>query len=167
MSTQQHGRKSLAESEVFHILGNDRRRAIIQSLADRNGRVDVSDIATQIAETESDANSVPNNLYKSVYVSLQQTHLPRLEEDGVITYDSDKRTIAPGENFTDVITYVDGFGSDHSNVLIGHLLVGIGGLLAIALNGLGVPGFTSIDSVLLSVVVLVLISASSLYVILG
>ena len=166
MPRQQRERDSLKESEIFHILGNDRRRAIIQALAERNGQTDVSEIATGIAETESDKTTVPNNLYKSVYVSLQQTHLPRLEEDNVITYDSDGKTIEPGSNFADVLTYVDGFGTDHSEILLGHLLVSIGGLLVIALHGFGIPGLSRIDPVYLTVIVLVIVAGSSLYVVL-
>ncbi len=120
MSVQTSRSESLAESEVFHILGNDRRRAIVQLLARESGHVDVSDVATEIAETESDSGSVPNNLYKSVYVSLQQTHLPQLEEDGVIEYDSDAKTIQAGSHFDDVLVYIDGHTDNPSTFLQLH-----------------------------------------------
>jgi len=114
MSVQTNRTEPLEESEVFHILGNDRRRAIVQLLAEEGGQIDVSDVATEIAATESDTTPVPNNLYKSVYVSLQQTHLPQLEEDAVIEYDSDAKTIQSGRHFDEVLQYVDGHTDDHS-----------------------------------------------------
>ncbi|WP_323171397.1 ArsR family transcriptional regulator [Natrialba sp. PRR66] len=163
MSVQRSRPESLAESEVFHILGNDRRRAIVQLLAHQSGQVDVSDIATEIAATESETTSVPNNLYKSVYVSLQQTHLPQLEEDAVIEYDSDTKTIQPGPNFEDVITYIDGHDGDYTRVLQLHLAACVIGLGLIVLTGLDLPLLSSLDPVLWSVLILVAIAGSSLY----
>ncbi|NGM71231.1 helix-turn-helix transcriptional regulator [Natronolimnobius sp. AArcel1] len=163
MSVQTSRSESLAESEVFHILGNDRRRAIVQLLARESAQIDVSDVATEIAETESDSASVPNNLYKSVYVSLQQTHLPQLEEDGVIEYDSDAKTIQAGPNFDDVLAYINGHTDDPSTFLQLHFAACVLGLAVIALIGLDIPLLSSIDPVLWSVGVLLAVAASSLY----
>ncbi|RQH00347.1 DUF7344 domain-containing protein [Natrarchaeobius oligotrophus] len=163
MSVQTSRSDSLAESEVFHILGNDRRRAIVQLLARESGQVDVSDVATEIASNESDSTPVPNNLYKSVYVSLQQTHLPQLEEDAVIEYDSDAKTIEPGPNFADVLTYIDGHDDDYSSVLAIHLAISVLGLLLVALAGLQIPVIANLDPVLSTVLVLLVVAASSLY----
>ncbi|WP_226042278.1 ArsR family transcriptional regulator [Natrinema sp. DC36] len=167
MSVQTNRTEPLEESEVFHILGNDRRRAIVQLLAAEGGQIDVSDVATEIAATESDTTPVPNNLYKSVYVSLQQTHLPQLEEDAVIEYDSDAKTIQPGRHFDEVLQYVDGHTDDHSRVLGMHLGLCLLGLAIIALVGLGLPVVSSIDPVLSSVLLFLAVAASSLYQLLG
>ncbi|THE62997.1 ArsR family transcriptional regulator [Salinadaptatus halalkaliphilus] len=163
MSVQTRRSDSLAESEVFHILGNDRRRAIVQLLAQESGQIDVSDVANEIAATESDTTPVPNNLYKSVYVSLQQTHLPQLEEDAVIEYDSEAKTISPGPNFDDVITYINGHSEDQSQLLQLHLVACVLGLALIAIAGLNLPLLSSVDPVLWSVLVLLVVAASSLY----
>ena len=167
MSVQQHRTEPLAESEIFHILGNDRRRAIVQLLAGHSDQLDVSDVASKIAETEVDGSSVPNNLYKSVYVSLQQTHLPQLEEEGVIEYDSDAKTIEPGPNFGDVNQYVNGNNPSSRPVLVGHLAVCVLGLVVIVLAGLDLPLVSSVDPVLTTVFVLVAVAASSLYQLFG
>ena len=167
MSVQTNRTDSLEESEVFHILGNDRRRAIVQLLAEESGQVDVSDVASEIAASETDTTPVPNNLYKSVYVSLQQTHLPQLQEDAVIEYDSDAKTIQPGPHFDDVLTYIDGHSTGRSTTLQLHLALCVLGLAVIALGGLGIPVFSSVDPVLSSVLVLLVVAASSLYQLLG
>ena len=163
MSVQTNRSEPLAESEVFHILGNDRRRAIVQLLAEEAGQVDVSDIASEIAASETDTTPVPNNLYKSVYVSLQQTHLPQLQEDAVIEYDSDAKTIQRGPNFDDVLQYINGHGETESTALQFHFVVCVLGLAVIAFAGLGIPLLSSIDPVLSSVVALLAVAASSLY----
>lgn len=163
MSVQTSRSNALEESEIFHILGNDRRRAIVQLLASGPEQIDVSDVATQIAERESDTTPVPNNLYKSVYVSLQQTHLPQLEEDDVIAYDPEGKTIQPGAHFDEVLQYIDGDHADGETVLWFHLTVCVLGLLTIVLAGLTLPVLSSIDSTLIGVVALLLVGASSLY----
>ena len=167
MSVQTSRTDSLEESEIFHILGNDRRRAIVTLLAERPEYVDVSDIATEIAERETDTTPVPNNLYKSVYVSLQQTHLPQLEEDDVINYDADSKTIQPGANFEDVLGYVDDSDDVEESVLQLHLGLCVLGLLLIAMAGGGIPLISSVPPALWSVLVLLGVAASSLYCLLG
>ena len=167
MSVQTSRSDSLEESEIFHILGNDRRRAIVTLLAENQERVDVSDIATEIAERETDTSPVPNNLYKSVYVSLQQTHLPQLEEDAVIEYDPDSKTIQPGPHFEDVLRYVDDSDGVEEGILQLHLGLCVLGLVLIALAGGGVPLISSVPPALWSVLILLGVAASSLYCLLG
>ena len=165
MPVQKSRRKSLEESEIFHILGNDRRRAIVQILENNDGSIGVSEVASEIAEQESDSNPVPNNLYKSVYVSLQQTHLPHLEEEGVIEYDSDAKRIRSGPQFDDVRTYVDEEYAE--TILWFHLGLSMVGLAFVALEGVGVPGIARIDPLFVAVFVLLDIAVGSLYEILG
>ncbi|MFP9058956.1 ArsR family transcriptional regulator [Natrialbaceae archaeon A-chndr2] len=168
MSLQQRRSDTLAESEIFHILGNDRRRAIVQLLASEPGQVDVSAVATAIASQEvgedvssNENETVPNNLYKSVYVSLQQTHLPQLEEDDVISYDSSAKTLRRGEQFDAVYQYVDGEHTNDKQLMLSHLSLSVLGLVVIVLAGFSLP--FSIDPVLSSVLLFLLVGASSLY----
>lgn len=163
MSVQTPRTESLPESKIFHILGNDRRRAIVQLLTESSGRIDVSTIAEEIARRESDSSSVPNNLYKSVYVSLQQTHLPQLEEDRVIEYDPDSKTIRPGEHFDEVVQYADGNRNDLRTTIQLHLAFSVVGLVAIALAGSGLPLVSALDPVLASVLLFLGIATSCLY----
>ena len=167
MSVQSERGEPLAESEIFHVLGNDRRRAIVQLLAGRDGRLEVSEVATAIADEETGSDSSPENLYKSVYVSLQQTHLPRLEEDAIIVYDDDAKTIEPGPNFGAVVDYVDGDGSGPAPILLAHLVACTLGLVVVAVSGTSLPVVSALEPVFASVVVFVAVAASSLYGLLG
>ncbi|WP_254862674.1 DUF7344 domain-containing protein [Halovivax gelatinilyticus] len=154
----------LAESDIFHILGNDRRRAIVSELAARPDTVEVSTIATAVATREADSEEdVPNNLYKSVYVSLQQTHLPQLESDEVISYDPDEKTIRHGPQFDHVRTYLS--RTDHSGdrMVVLSLAVAITGLLTIVLSGIGVPIFDSVEPVVWGTLSLLIVSLGCLY----
>ncbi|MFC4989471.1 MULTISPECIES: DUF7344 domain-containing protein [Saliphagus] len=163
MSVQTGDSGTLEESEIFHLLGNDRRRAIIRYLTESEGRIDVSEVATRIAETEATGTPVPNNLYKSVYVSLQQTHLPQLEEDAIVVYDPDEKTVDRGPRFEDVLGYVDGDRGDRATALVVHLVTCVLALAVIAVTGFDVPVVGSVDPVLVAILALLVVGASSLY----
>ncbi|ASA76804.1 hypothetical protein [Thermococcus sp. 5-4] len=65
------------------ILGNDRRMLMIEYLKEKDGRVELRELVEYIAEREGDTDRKHR---KSVYVSLVQTHIPKLEREGVITF---------------------------------------------------------------------------------
>ena len=162
MESQANTPDRLEDSEIFHILGNDRRRAIVQFLAEENDHIEVSDVATAIADSESESDSVPNNLYKSVYVSLQQTHLPQLEEDGVVEYDSDGKLIHRGSNFQDVLMYVDADGVGQDRFVALHVVLSLLGLAGVTLAG-SLQFVSSGGLVVFTVGVLILIGASGVF----
>ncbi|WP_101296435.1 DUF7344 domain-containing protein [Halegenticoccus soli] len=96
---------SLAPGDAFDALGNDRRRCAVSVLADERGTLAVSELATAVAAAEADAVPPPNQTYKSVYASLRQTHLPKLESLSVIEYDPDAGTVAPGPQLDGIASY--------------------------------------------------------------
>ncbi|ASJ07636.1 DUF7344 domain-containing protein [Thermococcus pacificus] len=66
------------------ILGNERRMLLIEFLQMRNGRAELREIVEYIAEKEGNTDRKHR---KSVYVSLMQTHIPKLEHEGVLTFE--------------------------------------------------------------------------------
>ena len=91
---------TLDTDEVFYLLGNDRRRSIVLALVADDEPRDVSDLANEIAGGDDGS-------YKSVYVSLQQSHLQQLDDHGVIDYDSEERTVERGPRFDELASYVE------------------------------------------------------------
>ncbi|ASJ11658.1 MULTISPECIES: DUF7344 domain-containing protein [Thermococcus] len=65
------------------ILGNTRRMMMIEFLQQREGHAELRELVEYIAEREGDTNRKHR---KSVYVSLIQTHIPKLEREGVVTF---------------------------------------------------------------------------------
>ncbi|NJE54595.1 hypothetical protein [Thermococcus sp. 21S9] len=65
------------------ILGNSRRMLMIEYLQKSDGRAELRDMVEYIAENEGNTDRKHR---KSVYVSLVQTHIPKLEREGVITF---------------------------------------------------------------------------------
>jgi len=65
------------------ILGNTRRMLMIEYLRMSKGQAELRDMVEYIAEVEGNTDRKHR---KSVYVSLVQTHIPKLEREGVITF---------------------------------------------------------------------------------
>ncbi|AIF70248.1 hypothetical protein PAP_09350 [Palaeococcus pacificus DY20341] len=66
------------------ILGNERRMLLIEYLQKSNGKAELRDIVEFIAEEEGQTD---RRHRKSVYVSLVQTHIPKMERAGIISFE--------------------------------------------------------------------------------
>lgn len=81
--------QSIDRDEAFHVLRNQRRRFALHALKQRDEAVELGDLAEQVAAWEYDVE--PDGLTaqqrKRVYNSLLQTHVPELEETGLVEYD--------------------------------------------------------------------------------
>jgi DNA-binding transcriptional ArsR family regulator len=88
-------RHTLSECEIHQILSNPRRRAVLDHLGASPGAISVRDLSEAIAATETGESPAPTRVRESVYTSLHQTHLPKLQELGVVRYDRDRSEIRP------------------------------------------------------------------------
>lgn len=80
--------ENLPPATVFDLLSNERRLRMLSFLADRR-RAELSAIATHVAAVETGVPraEVTKADRKRVFISLYQTHVPRLAEHDVIRYD--------------------------------------------------------------------------------
>jgi len=92
-----------SKDELFQILSNSRRRYIIYYLSQGGNELSLKSLATKIAAVESDVSEsdITSDERQRVYISLYQTHLPKLEEAGIVTYDEDERTVALTDDVLD------------------------------------------------------------------
>lgn len=86
---------TLSADEIFELLKNNRRREILYYLEEADGSAAIKELARNIAAREHDvpASAVTDKQYKRVYVALVQTHVPKLENAGVIEFDEDEQTM--------------------------------------------------------------------------
>jgi hypothetical protein len=80
--------------EIHDILRNERRRKVLKQLQRRVEPVSLRELSEKIAALETGESPPPRNVRQSVYNSLHQTHLPKLDEKRVIDYDDDRKTVA-------------------------------------------------------------------------
>lgn len=98
-SSASNGDETLSEERLFDLLGNERRRSCLQCLAVVEGAITVQDLASQVAARVSDEERSPEDIRDSVYISLCQNHLPKLDDAGVVEYDAGEKTVGSGRAF--------------------------------------------------------------------
>lgn len=79
---------ALPKDELFHILSSQRRRHVLRYLAEHGDRVDMRDLAEQVAAWEHDTTveNLHSDQRQRVYIGLYQVHLPKLDDYGIINY---------------------------------------------------------------------------------
>lgn len=86
----------LSRDTVFDLLSSARRRYVLYYLRRHGGEATINELAKHLAAWENDAD--PEELTrqdeKRVYVSLYQTHVPKLEEQGIVDYDGDSSIVS-------------------------------------------------------------------------
>ena len=95
--------EEITKDEVFEVLSSSRRRLILYHLYRRGGKAVLRDLASDTAKAESESESeVDDDVVKRFYISLYQTHIPKLEEVGLVRYDSDSKTVSLTEQIEEV-----------------------------------------------------------------
>lgn len=100
---------ALTEEELFTILSNRRRRYILHELMREGERLDIGALSQEIAAFEDDVelHEVSSSDRKRVYTALRQSHLPKMDEAGVVDFDRDRGTVEPTPALEDVEIYMD------------------------------------------------------------
>ncbi|MBV0900951.1 DUF7344 domain-containing protein [Haloarcula salina] len=114
MSKQVHGDGSddeqhISKGEIFDVLQNERRRHTLQYLRENGGPVSLGDLASHVAAQEYDCPDadVTSAQRKRVYTTLQQSHLPRMDEAGIVEYDDETGTIERTEQTEELTVYLE------------------------------------------------------------
>ena len=129
----------LDEGTIHDVLRNDRRRLGLEALRESGGVASVSDIAETVAARESRTDPPPRKKRQSVYVSLHQTHLPKLASLDIVSYDSNDRDVELCDRIEDVEVYMEvvpEYGLSWGEFYFGW---GVLGLLAAIAVRIGVP----------------------------
>jgi hypothetical protein len=89
MQTTDSDGAGFPDAERFGLLRNHRRRYVLRYLAMEGNPADFDEMVDTVAAWENDVpvEDVSSDQRKRVYVSLTQTHLPKLDDAGVIDYD--------------------------------------------------------------------------------
>lgn len=101
------GDLDLDEATIHDVLRNDRRRLALEALRDSDGHASVSDLAEAVAARETGTDQPPTNKRQSVYVSLHQTHLPKLNSLEIVEYNSDARDVQLLERIEEIEVYME------------------------------------------------------------
>jgi len=118
-------------------LSNARRRFVISYLRSQDGRVPSQRTLTEprrVGERHPGRRAGDQQI-KRIYVSLYQTHLPKLEEAGLIEYDRENSTLEIRREADRLDEYLPTDGSERSNwQLVYGALAGLGLLAYLLLS---------------------------------
>ena len=127
----------LSQDIVFDILSSTRRRYVLYYLRTTDGPVRLTDLAEEVAawENETDRAEITDQERKRVYVSLYQTHIPRLAEAGLVNYDKDSGQIELAEGAVNIDRYLDSADDSYpwQRIYVGLAVASAGLLTATAL----------------------------------
>ena len=92
-----------SKDDLFEILSSTRRRRIIYYLAQEGPQLTLNQLATKIAAVETDTPEadITSDERQRVYISLYQTHLPKLEAASIVAYDDEERTVSLTDDIRD------------------------------------------------------------------
>lgn len=98
----------LTRSAIFDMLSNARRRYVLLYLQQR-AAASIRELSRDLAawENDVDVGAVSSKQRKRVYTALHQTHLPRLDEYGVVTYDRDRGEVRATDRLAVFGPYLD------------------------------------------------------------
>lgn len=94
---------------IFQVLGNQRRRYALHYLKHYENPAEIGTLATQVAawENEVPAPEVTSQQRKRVYNTLQQAHLPKLNETGFVEYDAANGLVELTDRAGDLDIYLE------------------------------------------------------------
>jgi hypothetical protein len=90
---------SIDKDDLFHLLQNGRRRAVLRYFA-ANPDQETYDMRTLAEEIAAWENGIPvaqlsSDQRQRVYIALYQSHLPKLDDYGVIEYNQPRGIVKP------------------------------------------------------------------------
>ena len=101
-------------------------------------------LSEAVATLETGEDPPPRNKRQSVYVSLHQTHLPKLDDLGIVVYDSESKEVSLQGKMREVEIYMDvvpKYGLSWGEY---YFALGLLGMLTSLAVLLGVPGVAAL-----------------------
>lgn len=83
--------------DVISLLGDGRRRKVLECLADDPQEMPLADLAEDIAmdEHEPPRSELPADTIQRIATSLYHVHIPQLVDAGVVEYDMERDMVRP------------------------------------------------------------------------
>ncbi len=147
----------LSKDVIFELLKNRRRREVLTYLLEAEDTVTLGELAEQIAawENDTDVNALSSDQRKRVYVALYQTHLPKMDDAGIIEYDQDRGLISLSDNADLLMMYLDTDTHQTDRWDRWYALLSVVGAAAVTAAYLEVPPVSLVPTIAVAAVVVV------------
>jgi hypothetical protein len=163
MNTTQSQGGHIDPEEIHDVLRNDRRRLTLQYLKQCLEPVEVRELSEHVAELEVGESPPPRNIRQSVYNALNQTHLPKLDDAGLVEFDTDRKVVSLCEAAREVDVYMNvdtplGISWD-----VYYRSLGVIALITILAADTNFTFFAGVESLVFATVFLFVFAISTLY----
>src|SRR6056297_1255671 len=151
-SEEEEFEPDLSRDLVFDVLKNRRRRYALHYLRNADETVQLSDLAEQVAAWENDiaVDAISAAERKRVYTALYQSHLPKLDDAGIVDYNQNRGIVELSTAAEQIDPYLEMDARDDITWCRRYLgLAGLG-FAAIVAAALGIPPFNGLAGLLLA-----------------
>lgn len=158
---------SLEQDTVFHLLQNERRRRALRCIADRDAPIDTRTLLEQVAAREYGlaVEDLTSDQRQRVYISLYQSHLPKLDEHAIVDYDQSSGVVTPTPLTDALVAYlsvgVDG-RTEQDRWTTHYLVLSVTSALVLTATWQEVSVFRSVPALVVGALVAASFGASAL-----
>lgn len=154
----------LTQDVAFKMLSCRRRRHVVHYLLQRDDDVSLHELSKRIAAWENDVpfEEVTYEQRMRVYTALRQSHLPKMDDKGVVEFDPSAGEARLTEDATKLEVYLDIVPHDEIPWSSYYLGLGVLSAVLVTVAGLGVFPFDLLPGITWGFVVTGLFVASAL-----
>ena len=157
-------RDGSTSERIYGLLADRRRRYALHYLMQRREAVPLRELAEQVAAWENDKpiDALRSQERKRVYIALYQSHLPSMDREGIVRYDTDRGEVSLDPSFADVDIYLEAVPRDDVPWSVYYLGLALANALLLLLTYHGVTPFDRLPHLAVGAVVLVTFAGSAL-----
>lgn len=155
---------ALTREVAFETLSSKRRRYVLHYLLQMEQPVALKELSTQVAAWENDTvcDAVTYKERMRVYTALRQSHLPKMVENNVVTFDEERGLVEPTADAAALKVYLDIV--PHNSISWSKYYTGLGvfSLGFVSVNWIGLFPFSLLPSVWCAAIIALLFTCSAL-----
>lgn len=85
----------LSDSERHRLLADERRRIVLDVLAERKESLTLTELVTEVECRENGGGSSESTVSENIMISLHHVHLPMIADSDIVEYDYETNRIDP------------------------------------------------------------------------
>lgn len=126
----------ISKDAIFEVLSSGRRRLLLYHLYRRGGEAGLRDLAEDAAAAEF-GEPLEEDQIKRIYIAFYQTHVPKLEDVGFVTYEADEQHVELEDDVIQIARVLPDESPDRRPWPFYYL--------AVAIVGLGIAALTYVQ----------------------
>lgn len=135
------------QARIHNLIGNQRRLLLLRELTEVGDEATVRELSERLAAKETGTWPPPRSDRKSVYVSLIQTHLPKLDRAEVIEYDEGAKSVRLCREINRVEPYLEAPREESERPWpVYYVAIAALGVLMVFTATVGMPGVSAIPT---------------------